>query len=99
VMPFEEGFEAEMSNSVNIGVKRLYNLEKTFRKDKGYKTKYILFINKLMHKNFLYYVKDLDIKEDQTGKLYIPHHGVYKKSDNVAKSRVVFDASCSEKDK
>ncbi|XP_070529902.1 uncharacterized protein [Cardiocondyla obscurior] len=91
-MPVKPGALALLGESREIAMRRLFGLEKRFRRDAQFRDAYARFIQDYKR---LGHMREIDSRErDMPGSLYLPHHGVLKKSEAGVKLRVVFDASC-----
>ncbi|XP_070529793.1 uncharacterized protein [Cardiocondyla obscurior] len=91
-IPVRPGALALLGESREIAMRRLFGLEKRFRRDAQFRDAYARFIQDYER---LGHMRKIDSRErDMPGSLYLPHHGVLKKSEAGVKLRVVFDASC-----
>ncbi|XP_011685530.1 PREDICTED: uncharacterized protein LOC105448572 [Wasmannia auropunctata] len=91
-LPIKEQVMAKIGNSRDVALKRLLSLEKRFYREPDLKTRYVEFINEYLSLGHMR-VLDTQLDEDSAS-FYLPHHGVFKTSDQSSKIRVVFDASC-----
>lgn len=88
------------SDNINIGnckrvaLKRFDSLERKFAKDDNLRSAYTKFMceySELKHMTYIGKISEFDI--NATGQYFLPHHAVFKLTDNEPKIRVVFDAS------
>ncbi|XP_024888613.1 uncharacterized protein LOC112465335 [Temnothorax curvispinosus] len=91
-LPLRENMVNRLGDSREVALKRLLNLEKCLSRDPLLRERYEHFLREYESLNHMMEI-DVPPSEDSTP-FYLPHHGVYKNSDNSAKLRVVFDASC-----
>ncbi|XP_024869084.1 uncharacterized protein LOC112452878 [Temnothorax curvispinosus] len=91
-LPLRENMVHRLGDSREVALKRLLNLEKRLSRDPLLRERYEHFLREYESLNHMMEI-DVPPSEDSTP-FYLPHHGVYKNSDNSAKLRVVFDASC-----
>ncbi|XP_077268718.1 uncharacterized protein LOC143900848 [Temnothorax americanus] len=91
-LPLRENMVNRLGDSREVALKRLLNLEKRLSRDPLLRERYEHFLREYESMNHMMEI-DVPPSEDSTP-FYLPHHGVYKNSDNLAKLRVVFDASC-----
>lgn len=91
-LPFKEQVINELGDSSEIALKRFFNLERRFKRDPILKDQYSRFINEYLS---LGHMRRMDVPPSENSpSFYLPHHCVYKDSDQGSKIRVVFDASC-----
>lgn len=92
-------FKSELNNmgdGFRIAQKRLDSLERKFRKDKNIYLKYSDFMNEYLRLGHMSYLSDLTndcTVQGTTAEYFLPHHAVFKVTENENKIRVVFDAS------
>ncbi|XP_036142109.1 uncharacterized protein LOC118645343 [Monomorium pharaonis] len=86
----EPGFD-KLGESRDVALKRLYSLERRFRRDPELKIQYSQFLNEYLA---LGHMMQIDEQSDDNSKsFYLPHHCVFKPTLGSNKIRVVFDAS------
>ncbi|XP_076382083.1 uncharacterized protein LOC143260481 [Megalopta genalis] len=86
-------FKSEISGlgeSKLTAEKRLYAMERKFKKDPGFKGEYMAFMREYEELGHMTQLID-DNKQDRG--FYLPHHAVIKQTSNTTKLRVVFDGS------
>jgi len=82
----------KIGNSRNTALKRLVNLERRFKREPSLKAPYANFMREYLA---LGHMKAIDAQPHENAtSFYLPHHCVFKASDQPPKIRVVFDASC-----
>lgn len=91
-LPVKKFLISKLGNFKEIALRRLMNLEKRFEHDSHLKDEYSRFIQEYLSLGHMRKV-DASLDKDSTY-FYLPHHCVYKRSEEVPKIRVVFDASC-----
>lgn len=85
------------SENMNIGetrnaaLKRLNQIERRF-KNKLYHERYVQFMREYLNLEHMSLVESCNV-DDNKRIIYLPHHGVIKKTSLTTKLRVVFDAS------
>ena len=81
-----------------MAIQRLSGLLKKFTKEPEYETAYRTAVQKYFHD---WYALPITAKHelDHPRQLFLPHHGVYKKSAEKKKLRIVFDATAEYKGK
>ena len=91
--------EPNLDNNRHVAEKRLRGLQRRFERDPKFAKDYREAISKYVENG---YAHKVDAEEDlhSSNQWYLPHHGVYKRSDPTQrKIRVVFDASAKFNDK
>ncbi|XP_011175794.1 uncharacterized protein LOC105207848 [Solenopsis invicta] len=91
-LPVREQVISRIGNSKEIALKRLLNLEKRFERDTSLREQYVEFMNQYRSLGHMKVV-NAQPNEDSIS-YYLPHHCVFKMSDQSPKICVVFDASC-----
>lgn len=80
-----------LGDSKQIAMKRFLLLERRFNRDSEFKNKYVEFVNEYIK---LGHMRLSELQTDLSSEHYfLCHHGVFKKSGDVEKIRVVFDGS------
>ncbi|XP_011172996.1 uncharacterized protein LOC105205342 [Solenopsis invicta] len=80
-----------IGNNKEIALRRLYQLERRFKGNNAFYTRYAKFMSEYIELGHMSIAsKPLDNCENM---VYLPHHGVLKESSSSNKLRVVFDAS------
>lgn len=91
-LPIREELIGKLGDSREIALKRLHGLERRFKRDSNLKTEYARFLNEYLS------LKHMQLIESRANNdplsFYLPHHSIYKSSEQPAKIRVVFDAFC-----
>lgn len=90
-VPFREPRQ-NLGNSLNIALKRFYNLERKLNQNPDLKEKYIKFMTEYRELGHMAKISNYHVNLDKS--YYIPHHGVSKENSLTTKLRVVFNASC-----
>lgn len=90
-LPIRESIITKLGESEAIARKRLQALERRFKREPALKLRYEQFINEYIS---LGHMKLINPKPDEGASCYLPHHCVFKVSEQSSKLRVVFDASC-----
>lgn len=88
-LPFKDQMRNKLGDSRDVALKRLYALEKRFKRDPSLKTQYTQFLDEYLSLGHMMQVEE---SKCGAGSFYLPHHCVFKQ--NSTKIRVVFDASC-----
>lgn len=91
-LPMDEKVTKRLGDSKNIAMKRLYGIEKRFKRDNSLKEQYSRFMNEYRSLNHMRLVDES--ADNDSLNLYLPHHCVFKSDAGSSKIRVVFDASC-----
>ena len=79
-------------------MQRLSGLLKKFAKEPEYETDYRIAVQKYMDDGYAQQIIDRP-ELDHPRQWFLPHHGVYKKSADKKKLRIVFDATAEYKGK
>lgn len=92
-LPVKEQVIGRLGDSEDIALKRLHALEKRFKREPTLKIHYERFLDEYAS---LSHMKLICSQHDPNQELacYLPHHGIWKVSEQSYKLRVVFDASC-----
>ena len=91
-LPVKEHLISKLGDSRAVALKRLISLERRFRRDPQLKLQYSQFINEYLS---LGHMRLIDASpEESSMTFYLPHHCVFKVTNQSSKLRVVFDASC-----
>ncbi|XP_039303433.1 uncharacterized protein LOC120357334 [Solenopsis invicta] len=91
-LPVKEHLISKLGDSQAAALKRLFSLERRFRRDPQLKLQYSQFIDEYLSLGHMRLINALP--EERSVNFYLPHHCVYKVTDQSSKLRVVFDASC-----
>ncbi|CAH2092373.1 unnamed protein product [Euphydryas editha] len=95
-LPFRDADPAcKNGESREIAVKRLKNLERKFNNDSLLKDRYAEVIREYLRLGHMELVQEPDKRRDEA--VYLPHHAVIREDKSTSKVRVVFDASCKNK--
>ncbi|XP_071577848.1 uncharacterized protein [Temnothorax nylanderi] len=90
-LPFKEHVINKLGDSREIALKRFLNLERHFKRNPVLKDQYSRFMSEYQS---LGHMRKVDVPPyEESLSFYLPHHSVYKASDQASKIRVVFDAS------
>ncbi|XP_011860341.1 PREDICTED: uncharacterized protein LOC105557650 [Vollenhovia emeryi] len=91
-LPVKNQLINKLGESRSIATSRLKGLEKRFKRQPELKGKYNQFIKEYIS---LGHMRKIDSPPDESvPSFYLPHHCVFKVSNQTSKIRVVFDASC-----
>lgn len=91
-LPVKEHLINKLGDSRDIALKGLKSLENRFTRDPELRDKYAKFIHEYIA---LGHMRLVDSPPDEnSANFYLPHHFVFKKTNQGSKLRVVFDASC-----
>ncbi|XP_077259087.1 uncharacterized protein LOC143895670 [Temnothorax americanus] len=91
-LPFKEHVINKLGDFKEIALKRFLNLERRFKRDPVLKDHYSRFMSEYQS---LGHMRRVDVPpNEESPSFYLPHHSVYKNSDQASKIRVVFDTSC-----
>ncbi|XP_039303428.1 uncharacterized protein LOC120357330 [Solenopsis invicta] len=91
-LPVKEHLISNLGDSRAAALKRLFFLERRFRRDPQLKIQYSQFVDEYLSLDHMRLINALP--EGRSVNFYLPHHCVYKVTDQSSKLRVVFDASC-----
>lgn len=83
------------SNSREIALQRLYNLERKFKLNPQFRTAYVNFMDDYLMNGHMEVVKPPSLN-DSNNCYYIPHHGVLRPDSVTTPLRTVFDASAKD---
>ncbi|XP_011884052.1 PREDICTED: uncharacterized protein LOC105571188 [Vollenhovia emeryi] len=90
-LPFKDQPSGRLGDSKDTALKRLYNLEKRFKRYPDLKAQYAHFLHEYLA---LGHMKQVHDSADSLGEsFYLPHHCVFKSTSPSSGIRVVFDAS------
>ncbi|XP_036148006.1 uncharacterized protein LOC118647346 [Monomorium pharaonis] len=90
-LPTNEQAIFRLGDSKDIARKRLQALEKRFKREAALKPLYKEFLDEYAS---LGHMTLISPQADEGLSVYLPHHGIFKASEQAPKLRVVFDASC-----
>ncbi|XP_011858745.1 PREDICTED: uncharacterized protein LOC105556271 [Vollenhovia emeryi] len=91
-LPVKNQLIDKLGESRSIATSRLKGLEKRFKRQPELKREYNQFIKEYIS---LGHMRKMDSPPDESAPFfYLPHHCVFKVSNQTSKIRVVFDASC-----
>lgn len=90
-LPTREHLIDKLGDSRDVALKRLHGLEKRLKRDPELKSQYTQFLNEYRTLGHMRAIAEQSVDDLDT--YYMPHHCVFKQSENVSKIRVVFDAS------
>ncbi|XP_060524303.1 uncharacterized protein LOC132700786 [Cylas formicarius] len=96
-LPFSSG-EPLFSDSRSIALKRFYSLERRLLKDPPLFEIYSKFMKEYLELDHMEPVS-APVSDVAQRHFYIPHHGVTNSNSTTTALRVVFDASCSPRDR
>jgi len=91
-LPIKEQALSKLGDSRDIALKRLRSLERRFGRDPSLKDQYTQFMKEYIVLGHMRLLNSQPI--DDSTSVYLPHHCVYKVTNQSRKLRVVFDASC-----
>lgn len=85
-LPFKDEVITKLGDSKGNALKRLYNLERHFKRDPRLQNIYTQFLDEYLS---LGHMRLVDDQDDEDSSLYLPHHPVFKGDKQTAKLRVV----------
>lgn len=88
-LPFNDNL-TPLGDSLGNAIKSLQNLERRFAKSPQLKAEYSKFIEEYISLGHMEETERIGVPDTS---FYLPHHPVFKKTGNINKIRVVFDAS------
>ncbi|XP_070523065.1 uncharacterized protein [Cardiocondyla obscurior] len=91
-LPIKNKIMTTVGQSREIALKRFYTLERRLNRDPEFRAVYVQFMREYAELGHMRKIDDYET--GKPGAVYLPHHGIYKRTDGNAKLRVVFDASC-----
>ncbi|XP_070518864.1 uncharacterized protein [Cardiocondyla obscurior] len=91
-LPIKDEIMTTVGQSRDIALKRFYTLERKLNRDPAFGAAYGQFMREYAELGHMQKIDDSEM--GKPGTVYLPHHGIYKRTDGNAKLRVVFDASC-----
>lgn len=95
-LPFRDGAPScEHGESREIAVRRLKGLEKRFATDTTLKERYTEVIDEYLQLDHMALIEEPEKTKERA--VYLPHHPVIREDKTTTKVRVVFDASCKNK--
>lgn len=83
---------SELGNSRNLALDRFYKLEKRFKSNEQFKSKYVNFMREYEDMGHMTVLSE-SVNDATNDGYFIPHHGIFKKNVSDSKIRVVFDGS------
>lgn len=90
-LPFKAQIIHKLGESRAVALKRLYGIERRFKRDNDFKVQYSRFMKEYLSLNHMKLIDESST--DYLDSCYLPHHAVFKSSGQYSKIRVVFDAS------
>nr|CAI5818943.1 unnamed protein product [Callosobruchus analis] len=84
----------DLGDTLDIAVKRLYAVERKFKKDPIFKQAYIDFMKEYEALNHMSKIDSTQKSPNSHPIYYLPHHGVMNTNSTTTKLRTVFDGSC-----
>lgn len=90
-LPFNLNLKDKLGESFKIAEKRLYALERRFKKNPELKKQYIDVMREYINDGHMVEVDPADLKNRKF--LFLPHQAVIKETSSTTKVRVVIDAS------
>jgi len=91
-LPIKEQLISKIGHSRDTALKRLINLERRFKREPNLKTLYADFMSEYLSLGHMKAVEPQP--HEDSASFYLPHHCVFKASEQPPRIRVVFDASC-----
>ncbi|XP_043474363.1 uncharacterized protein LOC122506314 [Leptopilina heterotoma] len=92
-LPIRPNSQTTLGESLPRAKHMLNALHDKWKSDAVLKTKYSLFMSEYLSRGHMRLILPLDNFDDSKTVCYIPHHAVWRMSDNPLKVRVVFNAS------
>lgn len=89
-LPLIQG-HPRLGDSMETALRRFLTIERRMKRDSVYREKYIEFMSEYLRLGHMV-VSSFDVESDQEH-YFLAHHGVFKKSGDTEKIRVVFDGS------
>nr|CAI5846278.1 unnamed protein product [Callosobruchus analis] len=84
----------DLGDTLDIAVKRLYTVERKFKKDPIFKQAYIDFMKEYEALNHMSKIDSTQKSPNSHPIYYLPHHGVMNTNSTTTKLRTVYDGSC-----
>ncbi|KAL0884187.1 hypothetical protein ABMA27_016192 [Loxostege sticticalis] len=95
-LPFrDEAPSCKYGESREIAVRRLKYLERKLATNEELKKRYTEVINEYLQLDHMKLIQETDNKQEEA--VYLPHHAVVREDRSTTKVRVVFDASCKNR--